>query len=248
MESVIASSFNDRAGNPQKRTLELSRGMASSAGNGQRSNQQHLFRRRIFQSGARRHSAILSARAKSCLLAQAIEQFCPSPLNQYALLDETDKTSGQARPSSASKDNAVDPTPSLLSFGEAIALTRQRLNVSSGRAAALIREALKSRELRIIRDDHIDPISSSLFAIVEEDFLGCLNRHASTTATTPQAARKQPDRELVRQAAIELWGTPGPPDHLSNLSICREVAQWLKKNDQAAEISDATILRAVGRK
>ena len=129
MESVIASSFNDRAGNPQKRTLELSRGMASSAGNGQRSNQQHLFRRRIFQSGARRHSAILSARAKSCLLAQAIEQFCPFPLNQYALLDETDKTSGQARPSSASKDNAVDPTPSLLSFGEAIALVRQRLNV-----------------------------------------------------------------------------------------------------------------------
>src|SRR6516165_1304163 len=60
---------------------------ASSAGNGQRSNQQHLFRRRIFQSGARRHSAILSARAKSCLLAQAIEQFYPSPLNQYALLD-----------------------------------------------------------------------------------------------------------------------------------------------------------------
>src|SRR6516165_1207417 len=157
MESVIASSFNDRAGNPQKRTLELSRGMASSAGNGQRSNQQHLFRRRIFQSGARRHSAIPSARAKSCLLAQAIEQFCPSPLNR-------------------------------------------------------------------------------------------LNRHASITATTPQAARKQPDRELVRQAAIELWGTPGPPDHLSNLSICREVAQWLKKNDQAAEISDATILRAVGRK
>jgi hypothetical protein len=44
-------------------------------------------------------------------------------------LDETDKTSGQARPSSASKDNAVDPTPSLLSFGEAIALVRQRLNV-----------------------------------------------------------------------------------------------------------------------
>src|SRR6516164_10546342 len=127
-------------------------------------------------------------------------------------------------------------------------LARQRLNVSSGRAAALIREALKSRELRIIRDDHIDPISSSLFAIVEEDFLGWLNRHASITATTPQAARKQPDRELVRQAAIELWGTPGPPDHLSNLSICREVAQWLKKNDQAAEISDATILRAVGRK
>ena len=62
----------------------------------------------------------------------------------------------------------MDPTPSLLSFGEAIALVRQRLNVSSGRAAEVIREALKSRELRIIRDDHIDPISSSLFAIVSK--------------------------------------------------------------------------------
>jgi len=141
----------------------------------------------------------------------------------------------------------VDPTPSLLFFGEAIALVRQRLKVSSGRAAEVIREALKSRELRIIRDDHIDPISSSLFAIVEEDFLSWLNRHASITAITPQAARKQPDREPVRQAAIELWGTPGPPDHLSNSSICREVAQWLKKNHQA-DISDGTILRAVGRK
>jgi hypothetical protein len=45
-----------------------------------------------------------------------------------------------------------------------------------------------------------------------------------------------------------LWGTAGPPDHLSNSSICREVAEWLKKNAQAADISDATILRAVGRK
>ena len=140
----------------------------------------------------------------------------------------------------------MDPTPSLLSFGEAIALVSQRLNVSSGRAAAVVREALKSG-VRIIRDDHIDPISSSLFAIVEKDFLDWLNRHAAAHATTPQAAHKQPDRELVRQAAIELWGTAGPPDHLTNLSICREVAQWLKKNHQA-DISDGTILRAVGRK
>ena len=97
----------------------------------------------------------------------------------------------------------------------------------------------KSGELRIIRDDHTDPISGSLFAIVEEDFLAWLNRQVSTTATTPLAAREQPDRERVRQAAIELWGTAGPPDHLSNSSICREVAQWLKKNGQAAGISDA---------
>ena len=141
----------------------------------------------------------------------------------------------------------MDPTPSLLSFGEAITRVRQRLNASSEKAAVVVREALKSRELRIIRDDHIDPISSSLFAIVEEDFLDWLNRQVATQATTPQVAR-QPDRERARQAAIELWGTAGPPDHLSNLSICRDVAQWLKKNDQAAEISDATILRAVGRK
>ena len=141
----------------------------------------------------------------------------------------------------------MDPTPSLLSFGEAIALVRQRLNASSERAAAVVREALKSGELHIIRDDHVDPISGSLFAIVEEDFLDWLNRQVATQATTPQVAR-QPDRERARQAAIELWGTAGPPDHLSNLSICRDVAQWLKKNGQAADISDGTILRAVGRK
>jgi hypothetical protein len=132
----------------------------------------------------------------------------------------------------------------LLSFGEAITLVRQRLNASSEKAAAVIREALKSGELRIIRDDHVDAISGSQFAIVEGDFLDWLNRQA----TTPLAKPKQPDRERVRQAAIELWGTAGPPDHLSNLSICREVAQWLKKSDQAADISDGTILRAVGRK
>jgi hypothetical protein len=130
----------------------------------------------------------------------------------------------------------------LLSFGEAIALVRQRLNVSSEKAAAVVRDALKSGELHIIRDDHVDPISGSQFAIVERDFLDWLNRQVAL------AKPKQPDRERARQAAIELWGTAGPPDHLSNLSICRDVAQWLKKNGQAADISDGTILRAVGRK
>ena len=142
----------------------------------------------------------------------------------------------------------LDPTPSLLSFGEAIELVRQRLNASSGRAAAVVREALKSGALHIVRDDHIDPISGSLFAIVKADFLDWLNRQVATQATTPSAKPKQPDRERARQAAIELWGTAGPPDYVSNSSICREVAQWLKKNDQAADISDTTILRAVGRK
>ena len=137
----------------------------------------------------------------------------------------------------------------LLSFAEAIALVRQRLNTSSGTAAAVVREALKSGELRIIRDDHIDQISGSLFAIVEEDFLDWLNRQVSThTAPPPLAARMQPGHERARQAAIELWGTAGPPDHLANSSICREVTQWLMKNDQTADISDATILRAVGRR
>ena len=129
----------------------------------------------------------------------------------------------------------------MLSFGEVITLVRQRLNASSEKAAVVVREALKSG----VREHHIDPISGSLFAIVEEDFLDWLNRQVSTTAATP---RKQPDRERARQAAIKLWGAAGPPDHLSNLWICREVAQWLKKNGQAADISDGTILRAVGRR
>src|SRR5215831_13136846 len=77
-------------------------------------------------------------------------------------------------------------TGRMLSFAEAI-----------GRAAAVVREALKSGELRIVRDDHIDPISGLLFAIVGQDFLDWLNRRVSTTATTPLAARKPPDRERV---------------------------------------------------
>jgi hypothetical protein len=97
---------------------------------------------------------------------------------------------------------------SLLSFAEAIALVRQRLNASSGRAAEVVREALKSGELRIIRDDHIDPISGSLFAIVEEDFLDWLNRQVSTTATTPLAARKQPDRERGRGGSRRIAKLP----------------------------------------
>ena len=123
----------------------------------------------------------------------------------------------------------MDPTPSLLSFGEVITLVRQRLNASSEKAAVVVREALKSGELHIVRDEHVDPISGSQFAIVEENFLEWLNRQVATQATTPQPTRK-PDRERIRQAAIELWGTAGPPDHLSNLSICRDVVQWLKKN------------------
>ena len=85
----------------------------------------------------------------------------------------------------------MDPTPSLLSFGEAIALIRQRLNVSSDKAAAVVRDALKSGELYIIRDDHVDPISGSQFAIVEEDLLDWLNRQVATQATTPQVARNR---------------------------------------------------------
>ena len=88
-------------------------------------------------------------------------------------------------------------------------MVRQRLNASSGRAAIVVREALKSGELHIIRDDHIDPISGSLFAIVEEDFFDWLNRHVAAQAPTSEAARKRPDREWARQAAIELWGPAG---------------------------------------
>src|ERR1700751_4096457 len=112
----------------------------------------------------------------------------------------------------------------LLSFGEAIALVSARLNASSGRAAAVVREALKSGELQIIRDDHINPISGSLFAIVEEDFLDWLNRPVSTTATTPLAGRMQPDRERARQAAIFNCGAKR-----GRLIICRihrSVAKW----------------------
>jgi hypothetical protein len=58
---------------------------------------------------------------------------------------------------------------------------------------------LNSGELHIIRDEHVDPISGSQFAIVEEDFLDWLNRQVATQATTPQPTRK-PDRERARQS------------------------------------------------
>ena len=113
----------------------------------------------------------------------------------------------------------MDPTPSLLSFGEAITRVRQRLNASSEKAAVVVREALKSGELHIVRDEHVDPISGSQFAIVEEDFLDWLNRQV---ATTPQVARK-PDRERARHAAIELWAQR---DRLTICRICRSVVKW----------------------
>ena len=97
-------------------------------------------------------------------------------------MDETDKPFGQARPVTASKDNAVDATPSLLSFGEVITLVRQRLNASSEKAAVVVREALKSGELHIVRDEHVDPISGSQFAIVEENFLEWLRPARSKSA------------------------------------------------------------------
>ena len=120
-------------------------------------------------------------------------------------------------------DRPLDPTPSLLSFGEAIELVRQRLNASSGRAAAVVREALKSGALRIIRDDHVDPISGSLFAIVEADFLDWLNRQLSPTAITPEATRSnhiasEQDRLRLNCGA-----------HRARLTICRihrTVVKW----------------------
>src|SRR5215469_6475134 len=117
----------------------------------------------------------------------------------------------------------------MLSFGEAIALVRQRLNTSSGRAAAVVREALKSGELRIVRDDHIDPISGLLFAIVGQDFLDWLNRRVSTTATTPLAARKPPDRERVivpagRRAALPCWSNNRSYGRQNHHGVCRRLA------------------------
>jgi hypothetical protein len=87
----------------------------------------------------------------------------------------------------------VDPTPSLLSFGKAITLVRQRLNASGEKAAVVVREALKSGELHIIRDEHVDPTSGSQFAIVEEDFLEWLNRrgHPGDHAATHTQARSR---------------------------------------------------------
>jgi hypothetical protein len=165
-----------------------------------------------------------------------------------------------------------------LSFSEAVALLREREPMSIGHAEHILddlrvaylagggpfaRQSGKSAPVRcyFVRGIGLlgeKPHRENTF-VSEADLIYWLdqNRPAPKSAPSPQPSRtpaqsdqprKQPDRDRARQAALAIWGSAGPPNHMANPLICRDVAAWLKHNGQAADISDATILRAVGRK
>jgi hypothetical protein len=154
-----------------------------------------------------------------------------------------------------------------LSFSEAVALLREREPAMSiGRAEKIIDDfrvaylagggpfARQSGESAPVRCKFIRGIG--LFnekpnrenTLVSEDDLIYWHDCNRTVPAQSDRTRKQPDRDRARQAAIAIWGSARPPDHMANPLICREVGAWLKHDGQAADISDATILRAVGRK
>lgn len=142
-----------------------------------------------------------------------------------------------------------------LSFAEAVALVRDRLGCSIGKAQAVTRQADESDELRATRprpkpiedDGFVDLNDLRPRSLSRDDLVDWLNRNspAQVRATQP---RPQPDRERAKAAAAAIWGTAGPPSHMVNSLICREVADWLKRDGQKSDISNATILRAVDRK
>jgi hypothetical protein len=162
-----------------------------------------------------------------------------------------------------------------LSFSEAVALLREREPVSIGHAEHILddlrvaylagggpfaRQSGKSAPVRcyFVRSVGLlgeKPHRDNTF-VNQDDLIYWQdrNRTAPPIAADKEPAqsdqpRKQPDRDRAKRAAVAIWGSDGrPPDHMANPLICREVAEWLKRNGQAADISDATILRAVGRK
>lgn len=146
-----------------------------------------------------------------------------------------------------------------ISFREATELTKTRLNASAGHAEALVRRAVASGEVRtqappilLAADDGV--VGMDLRAmdqagterLSELDLVDWLDRNSPTTTSKP---RPQLDRERAKAAAFAIWGELGPPKHLANILICRDIAERLKKDGQNPDdISTATMLRAVGRK
>lgn len=101
------------------------------------------------------------------------------------------------------------------------------------------------------RVEDIDPIDATKGEIdifdntLEIDKQIYTDVHCITLQTTSRPRQKF---DRARNAAQAIWGSDGPPSHLSNSLICRDVADRLRKDGQRADINDATILRAVGRK
>ena len=118
----------------------------------------------------------------------------------------------------------MDPTPSLLSFGEVITLVRQRLNASSERAAAVVREALKSGELHIIRDEHVDPISgseSALFNPLSEFASSWRHCGPRNKSGNPRHIRRDPPRFIFGEQLGCRPNIGQTPSHLSEVPLRR---------------------------
>ncbi|HEY1982974.1 MAG TPA: hypothetical protein VGH13_23080 [Xanthobacteraceae bacterium] len=150
-----------------------------------------------------------------------------------------------------------------LSFPEAEQIVCGRLNASVGRARAMVGLAIKSGEVRrklgpvlLEADDGIigqhlrvgDDTDRNDF-LERADFLDWLDRNKPLNAEHDKhRARDDLQKRRAAEAAQALWGAAGPAAHLQNDLICKEVMEWIKKNGQKGEISNTTILRAVGRK
>jgi hypothetical protein len=141
-------------------------------------------------------------------------------------------------------------------FHEAVALVRQRRPGSIGKTEALVRAAAASGEVRSLARG-VEDYSQGHRRVVKisvlnkDDLLDWLDRHEprpQPAETKPIAMRKQNKRDRAKAAAQSIWGTDGPPSHLENSVICKEVCAEFKKRGEKANMDDATILRAVGRK
>jgi hypothetical protein len=141
-----------------------------------------------------------------------------------------------------------DKTPT---FDEAVRRVVEQLKCSEGRAKKLVRDAYASgevdNELRwnelpsLTRLDHVPGAEFRRFNW--DDLLDWLGRQHGVSVEQLPTPHAQRQRTPVEEAARAFWGPGGPPKHLSNKEVCAELAPRLKR-----QVSDTTILRAVGRK
>jgi hypothetical protein len=142
-------------------------------------------------------------------------------------------------------------------FHFAVALVRQHRPGSIGKSEALVKAAAASGEVRSVErwaEDFSQRHGSRVKKIIllnKDDLLYWLDQHAdgkTVPASPPRKQRNQVKRTAARAVALALWGPDGPPAHLENKIICREIRAEFKNRGEEMPIDDATILRAVGRK
>jgi hypothetical protein len=146
-----------------------------------------------------------------------------------------------------------------LDFDEATRLVVELLKCSTGRAKKLVCDAYASGEVdaKLWGNDRFEKAnirpgvlwrygekpSIDFYLLNRIDLLDWLKREHGASAEQLPIPHAQRQRTPVEEAAHALWGPGGPPKHLSNKEVCAELAPHLKR-----QVSDTTILRAVGRK